>query len=82
MGKVEVGHYNYGKNTGKSKMDVRNNIHSGQSTSLQFSDKSVVDPQLFRTLRQGQAVTSLIIKGNPMDDVLNMFPIDPKKFKN
>lgn len=78
MGTAETGRYGYGENAGKSSGSQPLSSHSSnsKSTSLHFVDKAVIDPQLFRTLTQGQTIASLNINGQAMDDVLEMFLIN------
>jgi hypothetical protein len=58
-------------NSANSKMDTS----TTSTENLTFTDKPILDGQLFREMHPEQAVALLSIRGHSMDDVLQMFSV-------
>lgn len=72
-GKTEQAKYGYSMNEGKTKHDWKSSKHDSSCESLSFTDRSVIDAQVVRNLKPNEAIAILIVKGNSMDDVIEVF---------
>ena len=76
--KVEVIRKTHSKTSGNStqKSLFGNGSESNSNTeSISYTEKTVLDAQLFRSLQPDQALALLSIDGKSMDDVINTFAI-------
>ena len=78
LGRVEVERQSFQQSEGTSSggfMSAHFSSSSNSSTSRSTIEKQVLNPQIFRTLGQNQAVTLLSFAGVSADDVIECFPI-------
>lgn len=78
LGRVEVERQSHQKSEGSSSGGLFNphfSSSSNESVSRSVIEKQVINPQLFRTLGQNQAVTLLSFGGVSADDVIECAPV-------
>lgn len=77
LGRVEVERQSHQKGAGESSGVFGGNFStsSHESTSRSVIEKQVINPQLFRTLGQNQAIALLSFAGVSADDVIECVPV-------
>ena len=69
--KVEVAKKIHSQTRGSTKTKMQVSNSDSYTENITYTDKPVLDAQLFRSISQNQAVALLSICGNSMDDVVN-----------
>ena len=79
LGRVEVERQSFQQGEGESSGGIfaphQYSTSSHQSTSRSVIEKQVINPQLFRTLGNNQAVALLSFEGHSADDVIDCVPV-------
>jgi type IV secretory pathway TraG/TraD family ATPase VirD4 len=75
--RVEIKRITHSHTSGKQKQPEKflSSKSSSSTQSVNYVEKTVLNPQLFRQLEPNQAIALLSIKGVSMDDVLWVMPV-------